>query len=231
MKTKLTGALTALLASTMGCGGVTPDNLVEVTLEQAAETFPAIRSLVTERTAEIESALEDIPACPERQEAPFETGFLGVPADLGNARAWDTYTGMLASCRNAESNLVRAERRIEGIRKVYDEEGVEATINRIRERVTPERLDRNNLNLETLSQADFPTRWRQLHYIAYQRAYGFRPAGMLDSGTWPNVDVESAERVLNRIADEVNDRVFDLNDAITDSNALYERMERGDHRQ
>ena len=37
--------------------------------------------------------------------------------------------------------------------------------------------------------------------------------------------------MLNRIADEVNERVFDLNDAITDSNALYERMERGDHRQ
>ena len=229
MKTKLTGALAALLASAMGCGGITPDNVVEVTLEQAAETFPAIRSLVTERTAEIESALEDIPTCPEQQEQPFELGSesFGIP----DARAWEAYRGMLRTCRYRESNLSMPRGQIETIRKVYEEEGVETTATRIRERVTPERLDRNNVNLERLSQADLPTRWRELHYIAFQRSYGFRRAGMLDVGTWPDVDVERAERLLDLIAGQVDDTLFDIQDAITDSNELYERMVRGDHRQ
>ena len=235
MKTRLSVALTLL--ATVACGGgngvtgprVTPDNVVEVTLEQAAETLPEIAALVTERTAPLAAALEAVPECPERQESPFEMRF-GGPADPTDARAWDNYGALIGSCRAGSTNLDFTARRVESIRTVYETEYVETTLARIRERVTPERLERNAVSLERLAEANFPARWSQLHYIAYQRVYGFRRAGMLDPGTWPDVDQARVERTLDTMAEQIDNRVFDMRDAGNDATDLYERMVAGEHR-
>lgn len=113
---------------------------------------------------------------------------------------------------------------------MYEAEYVETTLARVRERVTPERLERNAISLERLAKASFPARWAQLHYIAYQRAYGFRGAGMLDPGTWPDADQARVERTLDNMAEDIDNRVFDMRDAVNDAADLYERMVRGEHR-
>ena len=234
MQKRLSVALTVL--ATVACGGgngvtgprVTPDNVVEVTTEQAAEALAEIATLVTERTAPLVTALEAIPEC-SQQESPFEMRF-GRAVDPTDARAWDNYAALIASCRAGSTKLVYTARQVESIRTVYETEYVETTLARISERVTPERLERNAVGLERLAEANFPARWAQLHYIAYQRAYGFRRAGMLDPGTWPDVDQARVERTLDNMTQNVDNGLFDMRDAINDATDLYERMVRGEHR-
>ena len=235
MQTRLSVVLTVL--ATVACDGgngvtgprVTPDNVVEVTTEQAAEALAEIATLVTERTAPLVTALEAIPECLERQESPFEMRF-GRAVDPTDARAWDNYGALIGSCQAGSTKLGFTARQLESIRTVYETEYVETTLARIRERVTPERLERNAVSLEMLAEANFPARWAQLHYIAYQRAYGFRRAGMLDPGTWPDVDQARVERTLDSMAQDIDNGVFDMRDAVNDATDLYERMVRGEHR-
>ena len=208
---------------------ITPENLVEVTTEQGAEALRELATLVAERTTPVVTALAEVPECPERQEAPFEMR-LGRPVDPTDAQAWRNYTGLIGSCQGSKTRLNFIARQVDSIRTVYETEYIETTLARIRERVTPERLERNAVDIETLTDAELSARWAQLHYVAYQRAYGFRIAGMLDPGTWPDVDHERVEATLNNLEEGVENETFDVRDAIDDATDLYKRMERGDHR-
>jgi len=229
-------ALTVLAA--VACGRVTAENVVEVTLEQAARELSDLGVLVNGRTAPLVAALEELPGCPEQQEPVFEMSGFGLgggrPADPVDARAWDNYIRLLRSCRSQRDRLISSylstASRVETLRRVYGSEYLETTFVYMRERITSERLERNDVSLERLAAADLQARWEQLHYVAYERSYGFRSVGMLDYGTWPDIDEEQVEHLLDVYAEEIDDRVFDIRDLSDDAMALYERMARGEHR-
>ena len=239
-----TATVSALIAAAAACGGnglapwgrIAAENVIEVTLDQAAEDLPEVQALVNELADTIEASFDDMRECPPEREALFEMSGYGIMRTSGNAaddRAWERYISLLTSCSNYTNGILSVSstrRRIQTFRDVYRTERIENTISRMRELLTPARIQRTNTDLERLSQENLATRWNHLHYVAYQRSYGFRTAGGLDTGTWLSLDTERVTHVLNQIAKDASDRVFDIEDTATEAEELYERMQRGEHR-
>ncbi len=229
-------AVTVLATVACGSGNgligrrVTADNVVEVTLEQAARVLSDIgASLVNDRTASVAISVDEVPECPEEQEPVFERSVVfpsygRVPEDPVDRRAWINYTGLLSRCRVAYRGLSSRASQVERLRAVYEPEYLDAVFARIRERVTPERLERRNVNLDRLAEADLETRWDQLIYVTYGRSL------YLGLDMWPDIDEGEVERILDIWLKEIDDRLFDVGDLGRDATALYERMARGAHR-
>ena len=228
-------ALTVLATVACGSGNgligrrVTADNVVDVTLEQAARVLSDIGDLVNDRTASVAISVDEAPECPEEQEPVFEmSGWLPsharLPEDPVDRRAWMNYTDLLVSCGVAYRGLSSSASRLESLRAVYEPEYLDAVFARIRERVTPERLERRNVNLDRLAEADLETRWDQLIYVTYGRSL------YLGLDMWPDIDEGEVERLLDIWLKQVDDGVFDVGDLGRDATALYERMVRGAHR-
>ena len=241
-QTRIVGLAALTVLMSIGCGGrtgfgprLTADNVVEVTLEQAARVLSDLGAVVDERTASLVAAFEELPECPVQREQLFELGALGLggrrPVDPVDDRAWRDYRSLLASCRSDRSHVsLWIEPGVGSIRRVYGADYVERSLAFMRERITVERLERNNVSLESLADADLQARWDVLHYVVYQRAYGIRGPGGLDPGSWPDLDERSVERRLDYLAEEFDNRVFDVRDFAADATALYERMVKGEHR-